>query len=122
MKRDLTYNILFSGKDSGGVKEIIFNTPLVSIIEFPDGIPSNWTEATTSIGIPTSREFKTNDDPLNPVPSLVFGSSFVFRIEANDVTTENRNLSFQVIDFHDNTLYNTLLLEIGPGPTEIISR
>lgn len=122
LKRDVTYNILFSGKDRGGVKEITFNSPLASIMEFPEGIPSNWTETTTSIGIPTEREFKTTGDPSDPRSSLVFGSSFILRIEANDVTSENRTLSFEVIDFHDNTLNKTLLLEIGPGPTGIIAR
>jgi hypothetical protein len=115
LKRNVEYTILFSGKDDGGVKKITFTTPKENIMEFPEGIPSSWTEG---FGTATTRVFTNEGDMSDPRSSMLFSAKFIPKNTPGE-SSESADLIFKVTDFKNNTLNKTLRLVIGAGPTHI---
>ncbi len=115
LKRDLTYNILFSGTDSGGVSKVTWELPNSNIIQFPDPIPSSWIDRSGSID---TRILEANGNPSDPRSSILLGTKIIGHTLDNG-GTENRDFKFTVIDFRGNTLMKTLRVIIGAGPTRI---
>lgn len=115
LERNKTYNVLLSGKDSGGVSHITWELPNNGIVEIPDPIPSPWTDGAGSIG---TRLLQVEGNRSDPRSSILLGTKIIGRT-LDTGGTENRDFVFTVKDYHDNTLNKTLRVIIGAGPTRI---
>lgn len=115
LERNKTYNVLLSGKDSGGVSKVIWELPNNNIIELPEPVPSPWTDSSGSIG---SRLLQAEGDRSDPRSSILLGIKMIGHT-LDSGGTENRDFIFTVIDFHGNTFNKTLRVIIGAGPTRI---
>jgi len=115
LERNKTYNVLLSGKDSGGVSKVTWELPTNNIIELPEPLPSPWTDGSGSIG---TRILQAEGNRSDPRSSILLGTKIIGRT-LDTGGTENRDFIFTVIDYHGNTLNKTLRVIIGAGPTRI---
>lgn len=122
LKRGEEYSMLFSGKDAGGVAEVIWEFPNNDIINiqsepFP---PSGWTnDVITST---TSRAIKKTGLRSDPRKAILFAGSFI-PDTVDSGRPETYNFIFSVTDFNGNSATDkTLLVVIGSGPTRVGDR
>lgn len=119
LKRDVEYLIVFSGKDTGGVKEVTWEYPIENITFKPDDPhPSNWT---SGLDASNTSKIKSEGNRMDPKSSIIYSNNFTPR-NSNGQDVSQILLKYTVTDFHNNELRKELRLIIGAGPTRIGNR
>ncbi|MAM30138.1 MAG: hypothetical protein CMC13_14045 [Flavobacteriaceae bacterium] len=114
LERDATFNILFSGKDDGGVQEVRWELPTNDVVEVVDDLPGNWVELPGTISM---RTFRNQGDMSDPRSSILYGGEIIPR--GNSLGVQDVVFTFTITDFNGNTTVKPITIRINPDRTEI---
>ncbi|QIE60300.1 hypothetical protein G5B37_12230 [Rasiella rasia] len=114
LMRNETFNILFSGKDQGGVQEVRWTLPNNDVVEVVNDLPGNWEEVPGSL---STRTFRNQGDMSDPRSSILYGGQIIPR--GNTLGVQDVIFTFTITDFNGNTTTKPITIRINPDRTEI---
>ncbi|MAP54515.1 hypothetical protein [Altibacter sp.] len=120
LRRGQRYRVVYTGADSGGLKEMTWRLPYSNIVGL-GGQRGNFLYANS--GDPYVNLYRYNgftEDPRTGASMTV--QAMVTHGGPLDGVVENYEFVFRVVDFHDNSIEKTLIVRITNAPTAIVPR
>ena len=114
LQRNESFDILFSGKDQGGVQEVTWTLPNNDVIEVVDDLSGNWELLPGSL---STRTFRNQGDMSDPRSSILYGGEIIPR--GNSLGVQDVLFTFTITDFNGNTTTKPVTIRINPDRTEI---